>query len=510
VRWLSLQVLVTIGLLLALEAAARLISTVHQNLTQEPTWFAYAADLGWERQPHFTGLDDCGEHRAFGDQGFLVQDVARLQEPGPRKFRALFLGDSNTYGYCLDADDTFVAATNRRLADTHSLNLGVSGYSSYQGYRALLHYGDRLKPDIVFVSFNYNDRRLVLDADFADSRETFERMHMAGRMSAFADLSYIFRGARYLMEKLSPPAPAMLGYVPKADLGALRPRVDAASYRANLTGMVQWARERGIAVVFLLLGDNPDQTYMLTEGVRLLSEGAHQDAIDMLEAGLDEGGDESFAMLMRLHLARAYEAVGRSAEAKRVRIVDDLFAGLHGGQPIVLDSDYHRIMRDVAAQMDVTVIDAARELGKDPSMFFDNCHFDARGHEVVSGLVVDAIEKAKASAGLRSSFEWTAGRGVGRVADRKVAHIGRCGFRRHVARCRVAMVDPHARTDHDCRDPAAVVGVRVSVAFQAPAVTLSPKPLLQFRSTWIKWAPRLLIHPWMIGALETQTKVRSQ
>ena len=399
VRWLSLQALVTVGLLLALEAAARVISTVHQNLTQEPTWFAYSADLGWQRQPHFTGLDDCGEHRSFGDQGLLVQDAARLQEPGPRKFRALFLGDSNTYGYCLDADDTFVAAANRRLADTHSLNLGVSGYSSYQGYRALLHYGDQLKPDIVFVSFNYNDRRLVLDADFADSRETFERMQMAGRMSAFADLSYIFRGARYLMEKLSPPEPAVLGYVPKADLGALRPRVDAASYRANLTGMVQWARGRGIAVVFILLGDNPDQTHILREGIRLLSEGAHQDAIDMLEAGLDEGADESFAMLMRLQLAKAYEAAGRSADAKSMLEVTDLFAGIHGGQPIVLDSDYHRIMRDAGAQMEVTVIDAASELGKDPSVFFDHCHFDARGHEVVSGLVVDAIEKAKASAG---------------------------------------------------------------------------------------------------------------
>jgi lysophospholipase L1-like esterase len=402
VRWLSLQALVTIGLLVSLEATARLISTVHQNLTLEPTWFAYSADLGWERRPHFTGLDDCGEHRAFGDQGLLVQDVARLQEPGPRKFRALFLGDSNTYGYCLDADDTFVAAANRRLAHTHSLNLGVSGYSSYQGYQALLHYGDQLKPDIVFISFNYNDRRLVLDADSADSRETFERMHMAGRVSALSDLSYIFRGARYVMEKLSPPAPAMLGYVPKADLGALRPRVDAASYRDNLTGMVRWTRERGIAVVFIMLGDNPDQTYMLKEGIRLLSEGAHQAAIDMLEAGLEEGGDESFAMLMRLHLAKAYEAAGRSAEASRVRVVDDLFAGLHGGQPIALDSDYHRIMQHIATEMDVPVIDAASKLNNDASMFFDHCHFDTRGHEAVSGLVVDAIEKVKATAGFAS------------------------------------------------------------------------------------------------------------
>lgn len=402
VRWLSLQALVTIGLLVALEAAARLIYTVHQNLTQEPTWFAYSADLGWERRPHFSGLDDCGEQRAFGEQGFLVGDVARLQEQGTRKFRALFLGDSNTYGYCLDSDETFIAETNRLLPDTHALNLGVSGYSSYQGYQALLQYGDQLKPDIVFISFNFNDRRLVLDPEFADSRETFGRMHMAGRISAFAELIYLFSGARYLMEYLSPPEPSVLGYVPKADLGALTPRVDATSYRANLTGMVQWARERGIAVVFILLGDNPDQAHMLTEGVRLLATGFPKKAIDMLEAGLDEGADESFAMLMRLQLAKAYEAGGRNAEAKRARMVDDLFAGLHGGQPIVLDSDYHRIMRDVGAQMDVPVIDAASELNKDPSLFFDHCHFDARGHQIVSGLVVDAIERAKATAGSAS------------------------------------------------------------------------------------------------------------
>jgi lysophospholipase L1-like esterase len=399
VRWLSLQVLLTIGLLVALESAARFISTVHQNLTQEPTWFAYSSDLGWARRPHFTGLDDCGEHRTFGEQGLLRGDVTHLQEQGPRKFRALFLGDSNTYGYCLDSDETFVAETNRRLVDTHSLNLGVSGYSSYQGFQTLLQYGDQLKPDIIFVSFNYNDRRLVLDTHFADSRETFERMHMAGRLSAFADFSYLFRGARHLVEYLSPPDPSMLGYVPKADLGALTPRVDAASYRGNLTSMAQWARERGIVVVFILLGDNPDQTHMLKEGMRLLANGFLKEAIDMLEGGLEEGADESFAMLMRLQLAKAYEAAGRSAEAKRARMVDNLFGGLHGGQPIILDSDYHRIMREVGAQMDVPVIDAARELNKDPSMFFDHCHFDARGHQIVGGLVVDAIERAKATTG---------------------------------------------------------------------------------------------------------------
>jgi lysophospholipase L1-like esterase len=402
VRWLSLQALVTIGLLVALEAAARSIYTVHQNLTQEPTWFAYSADLGWERRPHFTGLDDCGEYRAFGEQGFLVGDVARMQEQGQRKFRALFLGDSNTYGYCLDSDETFVAETNRRLADTHSLNLGVSGYSSYQGYQSLLKFGDQMKPDVLFISFNFNDRRLLLDPDIADGRKTFGRMHMAGRISAFAELSYLFSGARYLTNKINPPEPAVLGYLPKADIGTLGPRVDAESYRANLTRMAKWARERGIAVFFILLGDNPDQTYMLKEGVRLLAEGFPKEAIDMLEAGLDEGADESFAMLMRLHLAKAYEAAGRSTDAKGVRVVDDLFAGLHGGQPIVLDSDYHRIMREVAAQMDVHVIDAASELNKDASMFFDHCHFDERGHEVISRLVVDAIKTAKASPGFAS------------------------------------------------------------------------------------------------------------
>jgi hypothetical protein len=151
--------------------------------------------------------------------------------------------------------------------------------------------------------------------------------------------------------------------------------------------------------VFILLGDNPDQAHMLTEGVRLLVTGFPKMAIDMLEAGLDEGADESFAMLMRLHLAKAYEAAGRSAEAKRVHMVDDLFAGIHGGQPIALDTEYHRIMRDVGAQMGVPVIDAASELNKDPSLYFDHCHFDARGHQIVSGLVVDAIERAKATAG---------------------------------------------------------------------------------------------------------------
>ena len=53
-------------------------------------------------------------------------------------------------------------------------------------------------------------------------------------------------------------------------------------------------------------------------------------------------------------------------------------------------------MRDVAEEYGVPLIDAGRELNKTPGIYFDSCHFDARGRESVAEPVRDAMEKAGA------------------------------------------------------------------------------------------------------------------
>ena len=70
----------------------------------------------------------------------------------------------------------------------------------------------------------------------------------------------------------------------------------------------------------------------------------------------------------------------------------------HGGYPIALDSEYNRIMRDVAEQFGDQVIDAGSELDKTPGVYFDCCHFDGYGHAILGKLVADVIKSAEMNA----------------------------------------------------------------------------------------------------------------
>lgn len=389
-----LQVLISLGLLLALETAARIVYTVQLSFASDATWFTYTQDTGWERRPWFRGLDDCDKEQEFGPNGFLPEDLKRL-ESHPARFRALFLGDSNTYGYCLERDEKFTEVVNRLLPDISTINLGVPGYSSYQGLRTLQKYGDRFKPDIVFISFNYNDRRLVLDQMLMDSPAAFERMYTAIRIRQLADHVYIFRAARFVANWLFPPSPATLGKMPQGRLDTFKPRVDAENYRQNLVSMLEWAQSRGIATAFILFGDNPDQTFLLREGLKLLNAGKNEEAIAKLNAASNEREDYTFWQLARVYLAKAYKAANKPEEALEALTMKHIMSGAHGGYPIVLDTDYHRIMRDVGERYKVPIIEAAAELEKTPEVYIDQCHFDSKGHETVARLAVKAIESAR-------------------------------------------------------------------------------------------------------------------
>ena len=75
-----------------------------------------------------------------------------------------------------------------------------------------------------------------------------------------------------------------------------------------------------------------------------------------------------------------------------------------GGLPIVLDSEYNKIMRDVAKEYDVAVVDARSELNKRPRVFFDMVRFDGEGHEILGRLVADLLRKIDARVALSFGY----------------------------------------------------------------------------------------------------------
>jgi len=83
----------------------------------------------------------------------------RDHEYGPKeKTRILFLGDSFVWGNDVEREERFTEQLQKRLPRWEVLNLGVSGYSTYQEYLLLRKYFPVYRPDMVFLVFCFNDR----------------------------------------------------------------------------------------------------------------------------------------------------------------------------------------------------------------------------------------------------------------------------------------------------------------------------------------------------------------
>jgi lysophospholipase L1-like esterase len=273
----------------------------------------------------------------------------------------------------------------------------MNGYSSYQGYKVLLKYGLGIRPSLIFVSFNINDRRFMLTPDLADSDRVFSHIARADRFQRLSEASYFVWAAGLAGKWLSGRNLGIAEMIGDTENSAVRldkvvPRVSLKDYRENLSKMARWAKENNSAIAFIVLGDNPNQSHSAREGRKRLAEKDYQGAIKILEEAKDEDEDIWFAAPARLYLSKAYAETGRLREAEEVLSMQKAISSLVGGYPLTLDTDYHEVMRSVAAEHGIPVIEAATELNKMPEIFWDYCHFDEKGHEIVGQLVADTIK----------------------------------------------------------------------------------------------------------------------
>lgn len=373
---------------LALELLARVAATVKSDVFggDPELWYEYSNTLGWTRSPDFRGSMECGVGRDFDASGYRSADTSQVDLHSEPK--VVFLGDSTTMGFCVETGDSFVERVDAMLPNASAINLGLNGYTSYQGYQVLRETGARLQPDLVVVSFNFNDRRYVLDASQADSPGAFEATLQAEerkRLLLALERSYLVGGLRFVLKSIGlieePVIPSTV------DLQTLLPRVTLDQYKENLGNIVTWARENDSDVLFMVLGDNPARTERLHAGI------AHLQANE-LDAAAEEfwvtRRDEWFSDLARLQQAKLYRATGRMEDAERVTKAESYWS-LHGGRPIVLDTVYNDAMRELARAQGVEVVEASAVLNDYPGIFIDNAHFDARGHGLVADLLVGPI-----------------------------------------------------------------------------------------------------------------------
>ncbi len=361
-------------------------------------WYNLSPELGWVLRPHYAG-NVYWEFRQFDGDGFLEIDRQQIAEPG--RPRVVFVGDSTTYGYGVETRDTFVEVLDEWFPEADMINLGVPAYTSTQGYRVVQREALALRPSVIVFSFNFNDRRYVTKAENTDDADRFADTYWALVRARTVERLFLYRAATPSLRYLAPAGPEPEEQPVALDFGftedrgpadltpdRLRARVGPEQYVRNLTSVAELARAHDIGLIFVLFNDNPLVTADLERGLALYHDSRYEEAIQALQFAVDNR--DEFSPLARLQLSAIYADLGRERESREVLTFADN-DWLHGEMPLHRDRLYNDLMEQVAAEQAIPVVDPRQLLDRDPGVYIDFAHFDARGHQMVAGLLKDVI-----------------------------------------------------------------------------------------------------------------------
>jgi len=157
--------------------------------------------------------------------------------------RVVCLGDSSTYGWGVEADETYAVQLETMLSRSGErwevINLGMPGYTSVQG-ALLIDEALSYEPDVVTVSFGSNDGT---QQGLSESEVLAVNRSFATRLSRILEVSRLYRGVRHVVYRAHNPATA-----PGRHLVA---RVPAAEFESKLAVILDRVVSRGVLTVFV-------------------------------------------------------------------------------------------------------------------------------------------------------------------------------------------------------------------------------------------------------------------
>lgn len=180
-------------------------------------------------------------------RGYPGPDV----DPGPHPgvYRIVALGDSSTFGWGVESHEAYPIVLRDELNRRHPgrpvevANLGVCGYSSFQGLVLLEGEGLRWRPDLVTISFGSND--------YSKVPEPFHVTHArntgwSGRLRELLHRSRAYEiYASFLSNALSGGWKARMEQAGALSAGEMPLNVGPERSRENLREMIRRVREAG-------------------------------------------------------------------------------------------------------------------------------------------------------------------------------------------------------------------------------------------------------------------------
>jgi len=216
-----------------------------------PEYFLKDHDLFWRFRPNQVIRSDFfveGEYH-INNHGVRGPDFAAKKSPDTK--RIVCLGNSCTFGWRVGEDQVYsrqlenILNGNRADVSSQVINAGVTGYSSLQGLRFLRRDVLDWEPDVLVVSYGWNDHWAGAQ-DIADKDQRLPPQ-WALDVQNFLSRTRTYRWLKYLIFSIKKPPPA--------EFSRSQPvyRVAPEDFQQNLTAIITEATARGIEVILLTL-----------------------------------------------------------------------------------------------------------------------------------------------------------------------------------------------------------------------------------------------------------------
>jgi len=192
-------------------------------------------DLFWKLPPNSSSVNSMPPVNSLGFYGKEFQ----VSKP-PGVYRLMFLGDSVPAQGYPQTVETFLNWLHPSGMRFESINLAVGGYSSYQGRLLADKYGKTLQPDLVLVSYGWNDHWQAYGQ--IDSRKAINIEHSL--LHKTVDL--IYRHSRILQWLLHAEL-----WLRGAEHPIAQVRVPLDEYRNNLTHIGDLFAAMNVPVIFI-------------------------------------------------------------------------------------------------------------------------------------------------------------------------------------------------------------------------------------------------------------------
>ena len=341
-------------------------------LADAPSWVNFSPSLNYELKPGFRG-DIFSTTCVINSLGLRTPEFA--WEKGDT-FRIVCIGNSCTFGNLLPENETYARKLEKLCRDEFGervqvINVGIPGYSSYQGLMFLREKILQFQPDLLIASFGFNDRRTVPDSGWIDSAEYFSGSYRSYRIRNILRKSYLYR----LIELLfSGGPPSIEGYIV---------RVDSAKFAQNLEQIAQIAEGNNIPLIFLGIPDNPIILRRYESAKELFEQGSVYTARRLIQSSM-----KFYSRMERHRFNRWVEDAGIQAEP--LAEFPDVMT-FFGGLPVYTGEEYNRIIKQTAARLHTYYVELDTIVTEYD--YIDFIHFNENGTDKAAQAVFSAIVK---------------------------------------------------------------------------------------------------------------------